>query len=235
MISARNYAFHDDAWWNIITGIAFFNQQEVILENLHHWIRLLRFHLSTASCLAHFLGHILPTPNPVGQMRMWSAITTHHLNIPIGFDSSMSTARAFRGMALGCCRDWIHLSTWRLAQELAAGAIVNGQILHRPASTPENGTQSPSPWPRSFFWWDMSHFMGIASKAGLRAPAGKTLGPTRETLPPEHPAWDLEAEYIAYGASYVILFTTAHSFSAHGVGQLPHLLPRVQQRTRAPH
>jgi fructokinase len=53
------------------------------------------------------------------------------------------------------------------------------------------------------------------------------------SLLPEHPAWDLEADYIAHAlATYAYTLSPQRIIIGGGVGQVPHLLTRVQQRTR---
>jgi fructokinase len=52
-------------------------------------------------------------------------------------------------------------------------------------------------------------------------------------LPNEHPAWNLEADYIAQAlASYSFMLSPQRIIIGGGVGSLPHLLPKVQQRTQ---
>jgi fructokinase len=51
-------------------------------------------------------------------------------------------------------------------------------------------------------------------------------------LPPEHPAWDLEAQYIALAlTSYIYTLSPQRIIIGGGVGQNMHLLQRVQQKT----
>jgi fructokinase len=59
-------------------------------------------------------------------------------------------------------------------------------------------------------------------------------GQPAATLPLEHPAWDLEAHYIANAlASYIVTLSPQRIIMGGGVGQNEHLLKMVQQKTQS--
>jgi fructokinase len=72
-------------------------------------------------------------------------------------------------------------------------------------------------------------FEGLASGLAIE----KRWGVHGGSLPAEHPAWDLEVEYIANAlAIYSYTISPQRIIIGGGVGQSSHLLPRIQQRTR---
>jgi fructokinase len=213
-------------------AIAFFKQQELDLGRLAS-IGIACFGPLDPRPESKTYGQILPTPKPGWTGANVVGIIRSAFNLPVGFDTDVN------GAALG---EW----RWGAAQGLdtfiyltvgtgiGGGAIVNGQILHG-LLHPEMG-HIPLPHDRikdpfeGVCPFHHDCFEGLASGVAIE----KRWGQRGDALPPEHPAWKLEAEYIAHAlASYVYTLSPQRIIIGGGVGQLPHLLPRVQQRTRA--
>jgi fructokinase len=177
-------------------------------------------------------GHILPTAKPgwtnadvVGSLRST-------FDIPIAFDTDVN------GAALGEWRwgngkglnTFIYLT---VGTGVGGGAYVEGKLLHG-LIHPEMG-HIPLPHDRAKdpfegacpFHEDC--FEGLASGVAIE----KRWGKKGNELPPEHPAWELEVEYISRAlTAYVYTISPQRIIIGGGVGQLPHLLPRIQHRTR---
>ncbi|MFZ5910578.1 MAG: ROK family protein [Chloroflexota bacterium] len=178
-------------------------------------------------------GHILPTPKPgwtdadiVGPLR--SAF-----GLPVAFDTDVN------GAALG---EW----KWGAAQGLdtfiyltigtgvGGGGLVNGRLMHG-LLHPEMGhiplPRDPETDPFEGacpFHGDC--FEGLASGPALE----KRWGARAETLPPDHPAWDLEAHYIALALqSLICTLSPQRIIIGGGVAQQPHILPLVRRKTLA--
>jgi fructokinase len=174
-------------------------------------------------------GRILPTPKPgwtnadiVGALR--SAF-----DIPIGFDTDVN------GAALG---EW----TWGAAQGLdtfiyltvgtgiGGGVMANGKLLHG-LIHPEMG-HIPLPHDRELDPFDgncpfhKDCFEGLASGPALE----KRWGQKAETLPLDHPAWELEAHYIALALqSYITTLSPQRMIIGGGVGGREDLLPIIRR------
>lgn len=177
-------------------------------------------------------GRILLTPKPgwtdadiVGALR--SAF-----DVPIGFDTDVN------GAALG---EW----TWGAAQGLdtflyltvgtgiGGGMMANGALLHG-LLHPEMGhillphdlTRDPFEGACPFH---KDCFEGLASGPALE----KRWGRRAETLPPEHPAWALEAHYIALAlATYIVTFSPQRIVIGGGVGGRENLLPLIRREVQ---
>lgn len=178
-------------------------------------------------------GRILPTPKPgwtnadiLGPLRA-------AFDVPIGFDTDVN------GAALG---EW----RWGAAQRLdtfiyltvgtgiGGGGLVNGKLIHG-LLHPEMG-HIPLPRDRAVdpfegacpFHGDC--FEGLASGPAIE----KRWGDKAESLPSEHPAWDLEAHYIALALrSFVCTLSPQRIIIGGGVAQQPQILPLVRQKTQA--
>ena len=178
-------------------------------------------------------GQILPTPKPgwtgadiVGALR--SAF-----NIPIGFDTDVNGAALgeFRWGAAQGLDTFIYLT---IGTGIGGGAYVNGKLLHG-LLHPEMGH---IPLPHDFSTdpfegacpFHKDCFEGLASGFAMEKRWGQGAG----TLPADHPAWDIEANYIAHAlASYIYTLSPQRIVIGGGVGQNENLLNLVQQKTLA--
>lgn len=178
-------------------------------------------------------GHILPTPKPHWSNADVVGMLRAELKAPVAFDTDVN------GAALG---EW----TWGAAQGLSTfiyltvgtgiggGAYVEGKLLHG-LIHPEMGH---IPMPHDFekdpfegscpFHKDC--FEGLAAGPAME----KRWGQRAEKLPLDHPAWELEADYIASALmAYAHVLSPERIIVGGGIGQLAHLLPQIQQKTRA--
>ncbi len=177
-------------------------------------------------------GHILPTPKPgwsnadvVGPLR--SA-----LGIPVAFDTDVNGAALGEGRwgAGQGLQNFIYLT---VGTGIGGGAYLEGKLLHG-LIHPEMGhiilshdkTKDPFDGVCPFHG---DCFEGLASGVAVE----KRWKQKGSTLPEDHPAWKLEAEYIAQAlASYSFTLSPQRIIIGGGVGSLGHLLPRIQQRTK---
>ncbi|HSM70823.1 MAG TPA: ROK family protein [Anaerolineales bacterium] len=177
-------------------------------------------------------GYILPTTKPG-----WSntnIIGTLHsaLNIPIGFDTDVN------GAALG---EW----TWGAAQGLdtfiyltvgtgiGGGLMANGELVHgllHPEMghilLPHDKGQDPFEGACPFH---KDCFEGLASGPAME----QRWGQKAETLPPDHPAWALEAHYIALAlVNYITTLSPQRIILGGGVVGREDLLPLVRKNVQ---
>ena len=155
------------------------------------------------------------------------------LGIPIGFDTDVN------GAALGEAR-WgaaQGLSTFlyfTIGTGIGGGAMVEGKLLHgliHPEMghvlLPHDTARDPFPGICPFHG---DCFEGLASGPALE----KRWGQRAETLPADHPAWELEADYIAIAMEgFICAFSPQRIILGGGVPQQPQLIPLVQTKTLA--
>ncbi len=178
-------------------------------------------------------GHILATPKPGWKNADVVGMLQQAFDIPIAFDTDVNgaaLAEARWGAAQGC--DPVLYLT--IGTGIGGGVMVNGRLLHG-LLHPEMGhillprDHQADPFAGACpFHGDC--FEGLASGPALE----KRWGAKAETLPPDHPAWDLEAQYIALAlVSYILTLSPQRIVLGGGVMQQAHMLPRVRRKVQA--
>lgn len=179
-------------------------------------------------------GHVTTTPKAgwantdvVGPLR-------RALGVPIGFDTDVNAA--VLGEALWGAAEGLHTAVYiTIGTGIGGGALVGGQLAHGLVH-PEMGHLLVPREP------DDAAFRGACPFHGARCWEGVASGPAlerrwgrrAETLPREHPAWELEARYIASAlATLVLVLSPERLILGGGVMQAEHLLPRVRRHLLA--
>jgi fructokinase len=175
-------------------------------------------------------GYITSTPKPywantdiVGPLRA-------ALNLPVGFDTDVNGA-ALGEHRWGAAQGLDTFLYFTIGTGIGAGVVVNGAPVHGLVH-PETGhillRRDPArdPFPgKCPFHGDC--FEGLAAGPAMLA----RWGAPAETLPPDHPAWELEAEYIAQALTTQILsLSPQRIILGGGVMQQPALLPLIRRR-----
>ncbi len=178
-------------------------------------------------------GHILATPKAgwagadvVGALR--SA-----LPVPIAFDTDVNAA-ALGEWRWGAAQGLSTFLYFTVGTGVGGGAMVEGKLLHgliHPEMghipLPHDYAQDPFPGGCPFHG---DCFEGLASGPAME----KRWGQRAENLPADHPAWDLEAHYIARAMQgFICSFSPQRIILGGGVLQQPALLPLVRAKVLA--
>ncbi|HKY38158.1 MAG TPA: ROK family protein [Polyangiaceae bacterium] len=175
-------------------------------------------------------GHMTTTPKVGWANADIVGPLQHALSVPVGFDTDVN------GAVLGEAR-------WGAAQGLdtavyvtigtgiGGGALISGKLAHGLVH-PEMGHLLVPREP------DDLDFAGDCPFHGARCWEGVASGPAierrwgrrGETLPADHPAWDLEARYIASAlTSLVLVLSPQRLILGGGVMQVDRLYPLVRK------
>ena len=174
-------------------------------------------------------GHITSTPKPgwantdvVGPIR-------EALQVPVGFDTDVNAAalgEAQWGAARGL-EDFIYLT---IGTGIGGGVLANGQLIHG-LLHPEIGhllvphDRGADPFEGTCPYHG-DCLEGLASGPALKARWGQPA----ETLPPDHPAWELEARYLSLALVNLILTLSPRRIvMGGGVMQQLQLFPRLRE------
>jgi fructokinase len=178
-------------------------------------------------------GHILPTPKPgwtdadiVGPLRA-------AFDVPVGFDTDVNGAALgeWRWGAAQGLETFIYLT---IGTGIGGGGLVNGELMHgllHPEMghipIPHDTTRDPFEGACPFHGDCLE---GLASGPAIE----KRWGGKAETLPPDHPAWELEAGYISV-ALWCFICALSPQRIVLGGGVMHHagLFPLIREKTLA--
>mgnify|MGYP005857639903 CR=1 FL=1 len=178
-------------------------------------------------------GYITTTPKPGWANTDFTGAIRKALGLPVVFDTDVN------GAALGEARwgaaqgldTFIYLT---IGTGIGGGGLVNGQLMHG-LLHPEMGhlllrrdpQQDPFP---GICPYHGDCFEGLASGPALE----RRWGARAETLLPDHPAWRLEAHYIALAlTSYILTLSPQRIILGGGVMSQAQLFPLIRIEVQA--
>jgi fructokinase len=173
-------------------------------------------------------GYITSTPKTSWQHFDFVGAVRRALDVPIGFDTDVNAAALGEGRwgAAQCISDFVYLT---VGTGIGGGVVVNGEILHGLVH-PEMGhiriphDRQRDPYPGCCPFHN-DCLEGLASGPAIQKRWGKA-GPD---LPKEHPAWTLEAHYLALGlANWVCTLSPQRIVLGGGVMQQHWLFPSIR-------
>ncbi|MEO5952692.1 MAG: ROK family protein, partial [Chloroflexia bacterium] len=181
-------------------------------------------------------GYITSTPKPGWKNADLAGTVERALGVPVGFDTDVNVA------ALG---EW----RWGAAQGLdtflyitvgtgvGGGGLSNGRMMHGLVHPEMGHIRIPSAPPpelglRPFAGNCPFHgdcLEGLTSGPAMKA---RWLVPA-ETLPPDHPAWALEAHYLALACvNFITTLSPQKIILGGGVGSAPQLFPLLRPKVQ---
>ena len=177
-------------------------------------------------------GWITTTPKPGwANTDVIGALAT--LGVPVAIDTDVNAA-ALAEHRWGAARELDPFVYLTVGTGIGGGAFVHGRPVHGLVHPEMGHVRIPhdrvaDPFPGACpFHGDCLE--GLASGVALRA----RWGVAAETLPAEHPAWDLEAHYLALGlATITAVMSPKRIVVGGGVARAAGLLPRVRAKLLA--
>ena len=175
-------------------------------------------------------GYITSTPKPGWAQADLLGAIKRALNVPCGFDTDVNAAAFGEYYWIPENRELDPLLYITVGTGIGVGGIVNGRTLHgliHPEAghmfIPHDRTVDPFPGVCPFHEDCME---GLASGPSM----AKRWGQPAETLPDDHPGWDLEAKYIGFLISNLLLnFSPKRVVLGGGVPQHAGFIPRVRK------
>lgn len=177
-------------------------------------------------------GHITATPKPGWNNIEFAPVFRRALDVPVGFDTDVNGA-ALAEYRWGAARGLDTFIYLTIGTGIGGGAMVNGMLLHG-LIHPEMGhillTPHPDdPHPAGFCPFHGNCMEGLANGPAIE----KRWGQKAETLPADHPAWALEAYYLAAGlASLICALSPQRIILGGGVMQQSQLFPLVHRQVQ---
>lgn len=177
-------------------------------------------------------GTITTTPKPGWADTDLAGAVKEALDVPVGFDTDVN------GAALG---EW----RWGAAQGLdtfvyltigtgvGGGAMVNGKMLHGLVHPEMGHVKLPHDWNRDPFE-GRCPYHGDCLEGMAAGPAiSERWGKPAYELPPDHPAWELEAHYLAIALQgFICILSPQRIIMGGGVMEQPQLFALLREKVQ---
>lgn len=179
----------------------------------------------------HF-GYVTSTPKPGWAHTDFAGPVHRALGVPVGFDTDVNVAALGEhrwGAAQGL-DTFIYLT---IGTGLGGGGMVNGKLIHG-LMHPEMGhVRIPHDWEADPYpgccLYHGDCLEGLAAGPALE---GRWRQPG-EALPPGHPAWELEAHYLALGlVNFILPLSPERIIMGGGVMEQGHLFPLIRSKVQ---
>lgn len=173
-------------------------------------------------------GYITTTPKPGWQFADLVGPLTKEFGVPVGFDTDVNAA-ALGEYRWGAAQGLETFVYFTIGTGIGGGAMVNGKLLHGLLHPEMGHMMLRHDWKRDPFA-GACPFHGDCLEGMASGPAlEKRWGVRAETLPANHPAWDLQAHYLAQGVVNTIsILSPQRVILGGGVMSQTHLLPKIQ-------
>jgi fructokinase len=155
------------------------------------------------------------------------------VDVPIGFDTDVNGALLgeYRWGAAQGLKSSIYFT---IGTGIGGGAMGEGNLIHGLVHPEMGHMRLPHDHEQDPFE-GMCPFHGDCFEGMAAGPAmEKRWGQKAETLPPDHPAWELEADYIAKALhSLICVFSPQRIILGGGIMNQSHLFPLIRKKVLA--
>lgn len=177
-------------------------------------------------------GYITSTPKPGWAFYNFVGDVRKVFNLPVGFDTDVNIAALgeWRWGAAKGVDTFIYLT---IGTGIGGGFMANGKLVHGLLHTEMGHMRIPHDRQKDSFTgvcpYHQDCLEGLASGPAIE----KRWGRRGEELPVDHPAWDLEADYLAYAAANLVCTNSPQKIIfGGGIIQQPLLLPKVRLKVQ---
>ncbi len=209
-------------------AIAFFQEQPEPLTA----IGIASFGPVDPNPVSSTFGTITTTPKPGWAHTDFAGVISRALDLPVGFDTDVNVAALGEhrwGAAQGL-DTFIYLT---IGTGLGGGGMVNGRLIHGLIHPEMGHIRLPHNWQADPYPGACPYhgdcLEGLAAGPALAGRWGQP-GPT---LPPDHPAWPLEAHYLALAlVNFICTLSPQRIIMGGGVMEQPHLFPLIRREVQ---
>lgn len=211
-------------------AISFFKEQETQIEPLSA-IGVASFGPVDPDPDSPTFGFITSTPKTDWANTDFVGALRDHFHVPVGFDTDVNGAALAEGKwgAAAGLHTFIYLT---IGTGIGGGTLVNGRLLHGLIHPEMGHIRLHHDWERDPFPGNCPYhgdcLEGMAAGPALE----ERWGQKGQELEPGHPAWDLEAEYLAQALqSLVCVLSPQRIIMGGGVMNQPELITKVREKT----
>ncbi len=154
-----------------------------------------------------------------------------HFHVPVGFDTDVNGAALAEGKwgAAAGLHTFIYLT---IGTGIGGGAMVNGRLLHGLIHPEMGHIRLHHDWERDPFPGNCPYHGDCLEGMAAGPAIEERWGQKGQELEPGHPAWDLEAEYLAQALqSLVCVLSPQRIIMGGGVMNQPELITKVREKT----
>ncbi len=178
-------------------------------------------------------GYITSTPKPGWANTNIVGLLQAGLDLPVAFDTDVNAA-AYGEYRWGAARDFDPSIYLTIGTGIGGGFIYNGKPIHGMVHPemghiliPHDRTLDPFPGVCPYHG---DCFEGLASGPAIQ----KRWGQAAERLPDHHPAWELEAHYLALAlVSLILCYSPRRIVLGGGVMQHRELFPAIWRKVQS--
>ena len=176
-------------------------------------------------------GKITTTPKPGWADTDLLGTIQAAFPVPVGFDTDVNAA-ALGEYRWGAARGFSSVLYLTVGTGIGGGFCLDGQLLHGLLHPEMGHIRVPHDFARDPYPgacpWHQDCLEGLASGTAMRA----RWGISGNDLPSDHPAWDLEAEYLGLAcANFLCTLSPQKIILGGGVMEAPGLLEKVRVQT----
>jgi fructokinase len=177
-------------------------------------------------------GYITSTPKPGWANTDFAGAIGRALDLPVGFDTDTNVAALGEwrwGVAQGL-DTFIYLT---IGTGIGGGGLSNGRLMHGLLHPEMGHIRLPHDWQADPYQGHCP-FHGDCLEGLACGPAmASRWGQPAETLPPDHPAWELEAHYLALALmNFICTLSPQRIVMGGGVMAQPHLFALLRQKVQ---
>lgn len=177
-------------------------------------------------------GYITSTPKPGWINTDILGTIKSALNIPVAFDTDVNGA-ALGEYRFGSAKGMDNFIYLTIGTGIGGGGMINGKLIHGLLHPEMGHIRIPHDWKKDPFPglcpYHNDCFEGLASGPAISSRWGK---PVKE-LPDKHPAWDLEAHYIALAlTNYICTLSPERIILGGGVMERSVMLPLIRDEVQ---
>jgi fructokinase len=178
-------------------------------------------------------GYITTTPKPDWSQVNLRGRVLQALNIPVAFDTDVNVAAFGESYWVPGNRSLDPFVYMTVGTGIGVGVLANGRPLHGLVHPEAGHFAIPHNWQNDPFP-GICPYHGDCLEGLASGPAmTRRWGQPAETLPDSHPAWDLEAEYIALAlANLIYAYSPQRMVLGGGVAQHPGLHDAVHRKVQ---
>lgn len=174
-------------------------------------------------------GYVTTTPKPGWKNTDFAGIIGRAMNVAVGFDTDVNAA-ALAEITWGAAKGYNSCLYLTVGTGIGGGAVINNDMIHGLLHPEMGHIRIPQdtqldPFPGNCPYHG-NCLEGLASGLAIE----QRWGQKGETLPENHPAWDLEAHYLALAVvDYLLVISPQKIILGGGVMDQQALFPKIRE------